>query len=250
MPLSTSNTYGIDTIDGINNINKKCIVCNNNATMIVFIFLPNTSDTCKSISHIYEKINKEYLSCSNCIETIQKNIIPKYNLKHGIVSHYRYYGYNTESILTNTNDYNMIPSIFLSDYGKVHVALSCIFETQSIIIIKNNNGKYKYLVPIFFTKRIRRRNTAIKLNYNLEFLYNQNNNLIGLYQIDKDCYSNLSADEANYIRYHNNALFDMALKYNMYAKTLVYMCNIENSIFFGIPMDIIYFIIRLILTSL
>ena len=148
----------------------------------------------------------------------------------------------------------MIPSIFLSDYGKVHVALSCIFETQSIIIIKNNNGKYKYLVPIFFTKRIRRRNTAIKLNYNLEFLYNQNNNqnnnLIGLYQIDKDCYSNLSADEANYIRYHNNALFDMALKYNMYAKTLVYMCNIENSIFFGIPIDIIYFIIRLILTSL
>ena len=77
MPLSTSNTYGIDTIDGIdgiNNINKKCIVCNNNATMIVFIFLPNTSDTCKSISHIYEKINKEYLSCNNCIETIQKTL--------------------------------------------------------------------------------------------------------------------------------------------------------------------------------
>lgn len=240
MPLCTSNIRHVN-----NTNNKKCTACNNQASMIIFAITPCTHDNDTHDNDIRQnpQSSDHFTSCIDCINVIQTITIPKYYLQHGIISYYHYFGYNTESILNNTNNRKMIPSVVLSDYGKVYVALTCGFETQWLIV-KKHKEKYRYMVPIFFTKRIRRRNTAIKLHYDLELLYKQNPNLIGLYQIDNDCYNDLTPNEAMYLTNHNTMLFNMALQYNMYAKTILYMYNSDNCVFSIIPIDIIYMIIR------
>ena len=129
MPLCTSNIRHI-----ANNRNKKCTSCNNHAVMIIFTISPYTDDTDDTdatddtddtndtdIGQNAHSSN-HFTSCIDCLNTIQTITIRKYNLKHGIITHYKYFGHNNESIVYNTNNCGMIPLVMLAVYGRVFVA--------------------------------------------------------------------------------------------------------------------------------
>jgi hypothetical protein len=179
------------------------------------------------------------------MNTIRFQIIPQDNLAQGIISYYKYIGPPTESVLCQKNILN-IPKINHSEYGVIPVALTCQFSSQYLII--EQKLKPIYMVPIFFTKRVRRRSTAIIKHYNLKKLYMENPSLIGYYEIEHKKYSNLTQIQITNIMYHNKNLFKMALKYNIYAKTLCILSNTLESMFFKIPIDVMYIIIKLVLS--
>ena len=72
--------------------------------------------------------------------------------------------------------------------------------------------------------------------------------MIGYYQIDINSYGSLSTEQKNTIIYHNNILFNMALKYNVFARTLLDMNNNNATLLSIIPIEILYIIIKLVIS--
>ena len=203
---------------------KSCIKCNKKSGNITFGF--NFTDDI-------------YVSCPDCYDYVQNVIIPERQLSHGIVLHYTYYGENNESVFKNSITKNT-PKIIRTNNEKTNVSLTS--SIKHYIEITDND----IFVPCFFIEKVgRRRHAAVKM-YNLQTLYDENPDIIGLYLINDQQYSS----NMMLITKHNNKLFNMFIQHNSIAKLINNISKDSLSYFSLLPTEIINIIITFLFKNL
>jgi len=207
---------------------------------------------------------KQYFACDECYDVVRTDIIPKDNFNTGLISNYKYYGTDTEWILScsaGSLSYRTAQrSTVIIKYNDIdtQVSLTCCYRPQYIVINKLDGiGKHEegvpapvieYFIPVFFKKRVKHRNTAVISHYNLENLYKENPGIIGYYEIDVQAF-HLSDEEMQMINVHNNNLFKMALENNMMASTVMDLSKDNACYFTFLPIELLHIIIKFVLKS-
>ena len=205
--------------------------CNNTPSTIIHIQFPDFSAI--KFSH------QPFYTCNICHDFVKRVTIPQIFTKHNIFVNYSYHGTSTEYILSNPNKYSdrnhldHIPYIYDKTLGTfpTPVSLTCCHCSNYIALVQNS-----IYVPVFISKRLKRRNTPIIKYYELKQLYIDNPYIIGYYEINIDSYNN--STELDKIKDINNKLFTLFLNYNMIAKQIIK--SQYDSFFSLIPIELIH----------
>jgi len=236
-----------------------CFICDAPASNIIFSpIYESTQDTSQQPPIIQ---NKQYFACCECYDIVRTDIIPKDNIRAGLISNYKYHGHSMEWILSGSSAINggwvehqsppppcSIPKIKYNDIA-TQISLTCCHCPQPIVInkyaLEGNDTPVEYFVPVFFKKRIKRRNKSLIRHYNLEKLYQENPGMIGYYEIESD--GERTEDEKRVVTVHNNNLFNMALVNNTIATTVIDLSKNPDCAFAFLPIELLHMIIKLVL---
>jgi hypothetical protein len=217
----------------------------------------NCGKTSGNITFCYHFSNSHYVSCNDCYDYIQNNLIPEREFFNSRILHYDYYGPETEQYLGKSINQDIsVPSITRTNKIKTNISLTSYLKhyIEFDNLGYESNEEIKYYVPTFFIDYSkRRRQSSIKM-YDLDNLYLENPGIIGYYEIDKKKYSHLEKNHLDIIDKHNDFLFEKMLKHNNLAKLIIWMSNYETKLlskcqqityFFQLlPIEITYIIIK------
>ena len=238
----------------------------------------NCGKTSGNITFCYHFSNSHYVSCNDCYDYVQNNLIPAREFFNSRILHYNYYGPDTEQYLGKSiNQGTPVPSITRTNKIKSFVSLTSylkhyiefdipkdehdipkdehdIPKDEHDIPKDEHDKEIKYYVPTFFIDYSKRRRQASVKMYDLDNLYLENPGIIGYYEIDKKKYSHLDKNHLDIIDKHNDFLFEKMLKYNELAKLIIWMSNYQTKLLLNchqttyffqlLPLEIIYIIIK------
>ena len=227
-----------------------CVCCGANATNVVFTFnnnieLVNATITGENITGDIE--SKQFLSCDDCYDNLQKMVIPLYEFTHGIISKFTYY---PQQVADNMKGLAVSPETvkIKLDSSQIEASLTCKYRTHNIIISNINDGissNVNYFVPVYYTERKNRRTIGITKHYNLLSLYQENDSIMGYYQIDKSEYDFLHQTDLQMIDKYNINLFEMMLPYSKYAINILDASTAGTNYFSLLPIELLHIIIKL-----
>ena len=215
-------------------VSSQCNVCGeNNSSNITF----------------FTYSNRKYISCNSCIQLLQDNIIPSQEFENGIILFYNYYDINlgfNETVYSKKFTCLFSEEILLRTVINHYINFiyqDIIFLPISEIIQKIENEEIIIKVPIFYVKKIKHRKYPEIDMYSIIQLY-QNNNNIGYYEFDETKYQKLNQKYQKYVRFCNNILFNLMLKYNDVCKILLRIWSDKKTLLNLLPEDIMYLIIK------